>query len=62
MLQIENLSKRFGGIVASDNITLNVSEGELHAISDHVGPIFDRADEVWGRCESVLDRMTSGLA
>ena len=35
MLQIENLSKRFGGIVASDNITLNVSEGELHAI---IGP------------------------
>jgi branched-chain amino acid transport system ATP-binding protein len=35
MLQIEKLSKRFGGIVASDNITLNVSQGELHAI---IGP------------------------
>jgi branched-chain amino acid transport system ATP-binding protein len=35
ILQIENLSKRFGGIIASDKITLSVSEGELHAI---IGP------------------------
>ena len=35
LLQIENLSKRFGGIVASDNVTLTVSPGELHAI---IGP------------------------
>jgi branched-chain amino acid transport system ATP-binding protein len=35
LLQIENLSKRFGGIVASDNVTLTVSHGELHAI---IGP------------------------
>jgi branched-chain amino acid transport system ATP-binding protein len=35
LLQIENLSKRFGGIVASDDITLGVGAGELHAI---IGP------------------------
>jgi branched-chain amino acid transport system ATP-binding protein len=35
LLQIENLSKRFGGIVASDGITLDVPQGELHAI---IGP------------------------
>jgi branched-chain amino acid transport system ATP-binding protein len=35
LLKVENLSKRFGGIVASDNITLGVSPGELHAI---IGP------------------------
>jgi branched-chain amino acid transport system ATP-binding protein len=35
LLQVENLSKRFGGIVASDNVTLTVSSGELHAI---IGP------------------------
>jgi branched-chain amino acid transport system ATP-binding protein len=35
LLQIEGLSKRFGGIVASDAITLNVPRGELHAI---IGP------------------------
>ena len=37
-------------------------DGELRAIHDHVAPIFDRPDVVWGRCESVLSRMTSGLA
>ena len=35
LLQIEGLSKRFGGIVASDAITLDVRRGELHAI---IGP------------------------
>jgi branched-chain amino acid transport system ATP-binding protein len=35
LLQIENLSKRFGGIIASDDITLTVCVGELHAI---IGP------------------------
>ena len=35
LLQIEDLSKRFGGIVASDAITLDVARGELHAI---IGP------------------------
>jgi branched-chain amino acid transport system ATP-binding protein len=35
MLQIEGLTKRFGGVVASDNIALAVSAGELHAI---IGP------------------------
>jgi branched-chain amino acid transport system ATP-binding protein len=35
LLQIEGLSKRFGGIVASDAITLDVPAGELHAV---IGP------------------------
>jgi branched-chain amino acid transport system ATP-binding protein len=35
LLQIEGLSKRFGGVVASDDITLDVPEGELHAV---IGP------------------------
>jgi branched-chain amino acid transport system ATP-binding protein len=35
LLQIEGLSKRFGGVIASDEITLAVPAGELHAI---IGP------------------------
>ncbi|MFZ1104447.1 MAG: ABC transporter ATP-binding protein [Hyphomicrobiaceae bacterium] len=35
LLQIEGLAKRYGGVVASDNITLAVPRGELHAI---IGP------------------------
>jgi len=35
LLQIEGLSKRFGGVVASDNVTLAIPEGELHAV---IGP------------------------
>jgi len=35
LLNIEGLTKRFGGIVASDNIVLDVRRGELHAI---IGP------------------------
>jgi len=35
LLSISGLSKRFGGVVASDNVTLQVKPGELHAI---IGP------------------------
>src|SRR3954453_4854153 len=35
LLQIEGLTKRFGGIVASDDVTLSIPRGELHAI---IGP------------------------
>jgi branched-chain amino acid transport system ATP-binding protein len=35
LLSIEGLSKRFGGVVASDAITLSVPRGELHAV---IGP------------------------
>jgi branched-chain amino acid transport system ATP-binding protein len=35
LLAIEGLSKRFGGVTASDDITLAVPAGELHAI---IGP------------------------
>jgi branched-chain amino acid transport system ATP-binding protein len=35
LLRIEGLTKRFGGVVASDEISLGVPKGELHAI---IGP------------------------
>jgi branched-chain amino acid transport system ATP-binding protein len=35
LLQIDGLTKRFGGVVASDTISLDVPAGELHAI---IGP------------------------
>jgi branched-chain amino acid transport system ATP-binding protein len=35
ILITENLSKHFGGIVASDDISLNIPRGELHAV---IGP------------------------
>jgi branched-chain amino acid transport system ATP-binding protein len=35
LLKIEGLTKRFGGVVASDDIVLEVAQGELHAI---IGP------------------------
>ncbi len=35
LLRVENLVKRFGGIVATDHVTLDVAQGELHAI---IGP------------------------
>ncbi|HZT27109.1 MAG TPA: ABC transporter ATP-binding protein [Pseudolabrys sp.] len=35
LLQIENLAKRFGGIVATDDVTLAIASGELHAV---IGP------------------------
>ena len=35
LLAIEGLTKRFGGVIASDNIMLDVSPGALHAI---IGP------------------------
>ena len=35
LLQIEGLSKRFQGIVASDGVSLEVCQGELHAL---IGP------------------------
>jgi branched-chain amino acid transport system ATP-binding protein len=35
LLQIAHLDKHFGGVVASDNVTLAIPEGELHAI---IGP------------------------
>ena len=35
LLRVENLVRRFGGIVATDNVSLDVARGELHAI---IGP------------------------
>src|ERR1700761_4084121 len=35
LLRGENLVRRFGGIVATDNLSLDVAKGELHAI---IGP------------------------
>ena len=35
LLRIQGLSKHFGGVIASDDITLAIPEGELHAV---IGP------------------------
>jgi branched-chain amino acid transport system ATP-binding protein len=35
LLQVENLAKRFGGIVATDDVVFNIPQGELHAV---IGP------------------------
>jgi branched-chain amino acid transport system ATP-binding protein len=35
LLQIEDLVKRFGGVIATDRLNLQVSRGELHAV---IGP------------------------
>jgi branched-chain amino acid transport system ATP-binding protein len=35
MLEVRNLRKRFGGIAASDGVSLDVREGEIHAL---IGP------------------------
>ncbi len=35
LLQVENLAKRFGGIVATDDLSLAIPEGQLHAV---IGP------------------------
>jgi branched-chain amino acid transport system ATP-binding protein len=35
LLTVERLAKRFGGIVASDGLALDVTDGELHAV---IGP------------------------
>jgi branched-chain amino acid transport system ATP-binding protein len=35
LLRVENLVRRFGGIVATDSLSLDVARGELHAI---IGP------------------------
>ncbi len=35
LLQVDHLAKRFGGIVATDDVLLTVTQGELHAV---IGP------------------------
>src|SRR4051812_22695615 len=35
LLKVDHLAKRFGGIVANDDLSLSVAQGELHAI---IGP------------------------
>ncbi len=35
LLQVENLTKRFGGIVATDDLAFSIPNGELHAV---IGP------------------------
>ena len=35
MLELSNVSKRFGGVVATDDVTLHVARGEVHAL---IGP------------------------
>jgi branched-chain amino acid transport system ATP-binding protein len=35
LLRVENLMRRFGGIIATDDVCLDVAQGELHAV---IGP------------------------
>lgn len=35
MLETRDLCKRFGGLVATDHVSLSIREGELHAV---IGP------------------------
>jgi branched-chain amino acid transport system ATP-binding protein len=35
LLQVENLAKRFGGVVATDDLSIAIPEGQLHAV---IGP------------------------
>ena len=35
MLEVVNLTKRFGGVLATDHVSLTVEPGEIHAI---IGP------------------------
>ncbi len=35
MLALRNVSKRFGGVVATDQVSLEVAQGEIHAL---IGP------------------------
>ena len=35
MLELRSVTKRFGGVVATDNVTLEVAQGEVHAL---IGP------------------------
>src|SRR5881394_3300860 len=35
MLRLENVSKRFGGVIATDGVSLEVRTGEVHAL---IGP------------------------
>ncbi len=35
LLEVRALRKRFGGVVATDDVTLDVREGEVHAL---IGP------------------------
>src|SRR5690349_5629 len=35
MLELESVTKHFGGVVATDNVALEVSQGEVHAL---IGP------------------------
>ena len=35
MLELRHVSKRFGGVVATDDVTLDVTQGEVHAL---IGP------------------------
>ena len=35
MLELRGVTKRFGGVVATDDVTLEIAKGEVHAL---IGP------------------------
>lgn len=38
VIELENITKEFPGIVANDNISLKVKKGEIHALLGENGP------------------------
>ena len=36
VLKVENITMQFGGVVAVDNLSLEVNEGEIVALLDHI--------------------------
>ena len=50
ILNIENVSKRFGGLLALDKVTLSVNEGEIFGI---IGPN--------GACKTTLFNVINGV-
>ncbi len=51
LLQIRNLSKSFGGLVAVDNVDLDVEEGHIHAL---IGPNGSGKTTIFNMISSVL--------
>ena len=48
ILQLQNVVKRFGGITASNDITINVPRGSIYGMWSDVGPKYIRKYEADG--------------
>src|SRR5439155_798962 len=59
MLELRGVSKRFGGVVATDEVTLDVARGEVHAL---IGPNGAGKTTLIGQISGVLaTRLQLGL-